>query len=178
MSSGNSRGLILKSNRTLGSQLVDRGLISLDDLEAANERFLNALRADDDTHVSLLHILLYDLQTLKESDLLNYQIEEQSLGYLRLNNYNIPPLLLQEFDISNYWATWTVPFDKEADTYFMATTYFLSPFVRQHWEEKLAPHTIIWYTTEFSELMQMLEQYESATGESSQDSMPAAAGGG
>ena len=44
-------------------------------------------------------------------------------------------LLRKDLDLGMCWATWTVPYDKEEEFWFIATAYYLSPAVRAHWEK-------------------------------------------
>ncbi len=153
----NTKGLLLKSNRTLGSQLVDSNLIKISDLESANLSLMKKLRSTDIKEASLLKCLLFDLQVLNETKLIEYQIEELDLGYCFLPSYNLDQNTLLTIDVEDCWATWSIPFDFVSGYYFISSAYYLSPYVRKFWEEKLNGD-IIWYVSDISNIGLMLEQ--------------------
>ncbi len=148
--------LPLKANRLLGAALVQNNLIALNDLETANEHFIQKLQTTRRREVSLLKILVYDLQTLNEEDLISYQMDKLGLGYFRLSNYAIDPDLMSELDLEMCWSTWTLPVDHVEGFWFVNTSYYLSPVVRSYWEDTL-DDTIIWSVTDLAELREALE---------------------
>jgi hypothetical protein len=64
-------------------------------------------------------------------------------------------------DLGSCWATWTVPFDKEEDFYFVASAYYLSTAVRSHWEKQLGTN-ILWYAATLEIISDFLEKTEAA----------------
>ena len=131
------------------------------DLEAANEVFVERVRAGNLREASLLKVLLFETQTLVESALISYQLEHSPIGGVLLDSYQIKPDLIHMFGIDNCLATWTIPFDLVEDTYFLASAYHLSDFVRQFWEEKTEGR-IEWFACNFGELESAFEKLELA----------------
>ena len=138
--------VMMRANRALGASLVEHNLISIDVLEAANERLLELLADENAESVSLLHVLVNEKQALTESQLLSYQIEEMGLGMVDLSNYDQPYDLRKRIDIDACYATWTVPFDIEEGMHFLASAYYLSPAARSYWERQLET-PILWFVT-------------------------------
>ncbi|MGJ8651452.1 MAG: hypothetical protein ACSHX4_13920 [Opitutaceae bacterium] len=153
------RALILRSNRFLGSSLVDKGLLSVNDLEQANEKFMTAIQGSELKHASILTSLLYDLKVLDEGKLLDYIIEEHGLGLVDLSFIQLSSLRPMNVDSSLCWATSTIPFDKVEDTYMVATCYYLSAPVVKQWEEHLDGR-VIWYATSSASMTSALEKIE------------------
>lgn len=152
----NKNSLLLKANRLLGAELVQKNVVELNDLETANGHFLEDLQRVERRKLSLLKIMLYDLQILKEEDLIHYQMEEVGLGFCRLSSYSMSSEALESADLDICWATRTVPFDRVEGFWFLASSYYLSPVVKNYWEETL-DDTIIWYAAELSEITAILE---------------------
>lgn len=136
----------MRSNRLLGSALVEHNLVKFEDLEAANERVLDLAGQGDFRQASVLGILVYEKKVLAEEAVLHAVLEEQGLGIADLRHYEVPEDIRRGLDLGMCWATWTVPFDKEEDFWFVATAYYLSPAVRTHWEKKLGG-PIVWHAT-------------------------------
>ena len=154
------RALILRSNRFLGSSLVNKGLLSSGDLEAANEKFMDAVQSPELLkNASILTTLLYDLKVLEESRLLEHIVEEHSLGLIDLDHIDIRPLPSTEIDLSLCWASSTIPFDKVEQTYMVASCYYLSAPVVKHWED-LLDGKIVWYGTSMASMSRGLERLE------------------
>ncbi len=153
------RALILRSNRFLGSALVDKGLVSVGDLEEANGKFMEAIQASDLKRASILSTLLFDLKKLDEGKLLEYLAEEEKLGLVDLNFVEVSSLRPMKVDLSLCWASSTVPFDNVEGTYMVATCYYLSAPVKKHWED-LLDGRVIWYGTSTSSLSRALERIE------------------
>lgn len=152
------RSLILKVNRLLGAQLVQRDLIGLDDLDAANEVFLEKLRSDELHEASILKILIYETQTLSEDNLIAHQIDELGLGSCRLSSYFLNEDVLKEIRPDICRITWTLPFDYKAGFWFLGTAYFLSSAVVEYWEKQLrAP--IIWYLATTADIAQVIDSH-------------------
>src|SRR5262245_4051045 len=116
----------MRSNRLLGSALIEHNLVKFEDLEAANERLLELSAQGELRQASVLGILINEKKVLREEDVLHLALEEQGLGAIDLRHYDIPEEIRKEIDISMCWATWTVPYDKEEDFHFVATAYHLS----------------------------------------------------
>jgi hypothetical protein len=140
------RSLLLRANRVLGASLVEHNLVNIEHLEAANERLFEILKNGVARQASLLGILMGEMGSLSETDLLDHAIRDHGLGLVDLSLYNIPdecrPLVAPELT----WATWTLPFDYEDGFYFVATSYYLSVAVRDFWQDRLQDR-IIWYAT-------------------------------
>jgi len=154
------RALILRSNRFLGSSLVNKGLLSNGDLEAANEKFMDAIQSPELLKsASILTTLLYDLKVLDEARLLEHIVDEHSIGLIDLDYIDIRPLPSTEIDLSLCWASSTIPFDKVDDTYMVASCYYLSAPVVKHWEESLEGK-VVWYSTSMVSMSRGLERLE------------------
>lgn len=153
------RALILRSNRFLGSALVELGLVSTDDLESANERFMEAIQASELKRASILSTLLFESKTLDEQTLLEHLVEEEGLGLVDLNHIELRSLRPYNVDLSLCWVTSTIPFDKIENTYMVATCYKLSAPVVKHWEE-LLDGPVIWYGTSTNSMTRALERLE------------------
>jgi len=153
------RALILRSNRFLGSALVDKGLVSSGDLEEANGKFMEAIQAADLKRASILSTLLFDLKKLEESKLLDHLVEEEKLGLIDLNHVELQSLRPMKVDLSLCWASSTVPFDHVEGTYMLASCYYMSAPVVKYWEEALDGR-VLWYGTSMSSLSRALERIE------------------
>jgi len=151
--------LILRSNRFLGSALVDKGIVSVGDLESANEKFMGAIQNSELKQASILSTLLYDLKVLDEAKLIDHLVEEHDLGLIDLAHIELSSLRPWNVDFSLCWATSTVPFDKVEDTFLVATCYYLSAPVIKHWEG-LLKGGIIWYATSAASMNRGLERIE------------------
>jgi hypothetical protein len=167
--------LALKANRMLGANLVQARLISPGDLEKANEEYIRQRSGNDPIGISLLKILLFDLQSLSEEKLLAHQIEQHGLGVLHLNRYQVQESCLPKTEAGGLHvcrATSTVPIDSVSDIHFLATSYYLSPFVRQYWTAQLEGD-LVWYAVPFQEMTMWLEQARLAAEKAAADAVPA-----
>jgi hypothetical protein len=153
------RALILRSNRFLGSALVERGLVSVDDLEAANEKFMEAIQASELKRASILSTLLFETKSMEEQSLIEYLVDEEALGLIDLSYIDLRSLRPYNVDLSLCWATSSIPFDKVEDTYMVATCYWLSAPVVKHWEDILDGR-VIWYGTSTNSMTRALERIE------------------
>lgn len=153
------RALILRSNRFLGSALVDKGLVSSGDLEEANSKFMEAIQLADLKRASILSTLLFELKKLEEAKLLEYLVDEEKLGLIDLNFIELQSLRPMNVDLSLCWASSTVPFDHVEGTYMVASCYYMSAPVVKYWEEALDGR-VIWYGTSMSSLSRALERIE------------------
>lgn len=153
------RHLMMRANRLLGPVLVERDLISLQDLERATERLLELTARGEPRECTLLGVLAHELKVVAEADVLRKSVEADGIGLADLRAVEVPEELRREFDPGECWATWTVPFDREDDFYSVATAYYLSAAVRKHWE-KVLNGPIIWYATTLEMLADYLEKLE------------------
>lgn len=154
-----TRSILMRANRLLGAALVEANLVTMDQLEAANEKLLESIAAGESRQSSLLGILAYDMKIINESDILQHCVDEHGNGMIDLRNYEVHEELRKTIDPDVCWATWTVPFDKEEDFVFIATAYYLSPAVRNYWEKQLGGN-ILWYGTTMEEIGEFLEKLE------------------
>ena len=148
--------LLIKSNRVLGTRLVEAGLTSLEDMDKANETFIEFARAKDVKQASLLRVLIYDSQALREESLLDHQLEHFPVGAVMLENYVISEEVLGTQPLEVMRASWTLPIDFVGGRWFLATAYYLSDIVRNFWEEKLEGR-ITWYVSPMSQLEQVFD---------------------
>lgn len=155
----NHRALILRSNRFLGTTLVDKGLVSPSDLEAANEKFMQIIQNAELKRASILNILQYDLKVLKDEDLIDYMVEEFDIGLVDLNFIDLRVLKPFGVDDTDCWATQTIPFDKVENTFMLATCSYMSAPVVKHWEDKLGG-PVVWFATSTMSMSQGLERVD------------------
>lgn len=148
--------LMIKSNRVLGTRLVEAGLTSAEEMDKANEDFIGLARAKDIRRASLLRIMIYDHQSLAEESLLDYQLENYPVGAVMLENYDIDEELFEDIPLELMRASWTLPIDRVGNRWFLASAYYMSDIVRKFWEERLDGR-INWY---ISSLSQLELQYE------------------
>lgn len=153
--------LLIKSNRVLGTRLVEAGLTTGENMDHANEAFIQRAREKDLKRASLLRILVFDNQTLKEESLLDYEIEHFPVGAVMLENYYLDDVLLAQQPLEFMRASWTVPMDFVNDRWFLATAYYMSDIVRNFWEERLDGR-ISWYVTSLNQLESVFEKLEAA----------------
>ena len=149
----------MRANRTLGAALVEANLVKIDDLMLANERLLELLQGDAERQGTLLGVLMYEKKVLSEGDLLHHLVEVDGIGLIDLQNYEVPEEIRKNLELGPCWATWTVPFDKEEDFYFVASAYYLSTAVRSYWEKQLGGN-ILWYATSLEIVSDFLERVE------------------
>lgn len=150
------RKLVLRSNRHLGTALLKLNLIDEEQLHLANKKLMANLQGDNIKEASLLTLLLYDVQALDENRLL----AASKFPLIDLVNFNIPPNLLKDTNIENYWATRTIPFDKQDGFQFIATAYNLSKPVIDYWEN-IFDDSIIWYTTSLKSISIIFQNLDS-----------------
>ena len=153
------RALILRSNRFLGSALVDKRLVSNGDLEEANVKFMEAIQSSEFKRASILSTLIFDLKKLDESKLIDYLVDESKVGLVDLDFVELMSLRPINVDLSLCWASSTIPFDTVEGTHFLATCYYMSAPVVKHWEETLEG-PVIWYGTTMASLSRALARVE------------------
>lgn len=157
------RSLILRGNRFLGPVLVERGFIEEEQLEKANEKLLEFIQADRPQDASLLKILIFQLNALDEPKLIQDLMDKEQLGLVDLSRYDKTPILEFGVDLDLCQATWTLPFARIDDFFFVASSYYLSTPVREAWEEALKGN-LIWFTTDFEGMSSALEETFSFAG--------------
>jgi hypothetical protein len=153
----------MRANRLLGAHLVEANLVKIENLEAANERLLELISTGDYRKGSVLSILAFELQVVKEGDVLQHVMDDHALGLVDLRAYDIPDDLRSRTDLGACWATWSIPFDHEEDVYFVATAYYLSPAVRVYWEKQLGG-PIVWFATTQEMLVDHFEKLQEQRG--------------
>jgi len=154
------RALILRSNRFLGSSLVSKGLISSEDLGAANEKFMAAIQSPELLrNASILTTLLYDLKVLNEAKLIEHIVEEYGIGLIDLNCVELRTLRPMNAELSLCWASSTIPFDHVEGTYMVASCYYISAPVVKYWEE-LLDGKVVWYAASMASINRGLERIE------------------
>ena len=70
----------MRANRLLGAQLVEHNLVKIEDLEAANEKFIEVVSSDQPRQSTILGILAYDMKVLKEDDMLHHYVRAADAG--------------------------------------------------------------------------------------------------
>ena len=158
-----NRPLLLRSNRFLGSSLVDNGLIQVEDLDLANQQLLEVMQSGNLKQACILNILIWELRTLNEADVIDYIHDRYSLGMIDLTQYDVESGYNHEIDLGDCWATWTLPFDRMEDFHFLATSYYMSDPVKKHWENILEGE-IIWYVTSIAMVYEALERLQAVMG--------------
>lgn len=157
------RPLVMRANRLLGAQLVEHNLVKIENLEAANEKFIEVVSSDQPRQSTILGILAYDMKVLKEDDVLHHLVETEGLGLVDLRDYDVLDETRKNLDANACWATWSVPFDREEEFWFVATAYYLSPAVRAFWEKELGG-PILWFGTTLETIADYLEKYVAESG--------------
>lgn len=156
----NNKALILRSNRFLASSILDKGLITSAQMEAGNEKFIEAFHSSEShKNISILKALLHDLKVLDEDRLLAHTAEEYKIGLVDLRQIKLCKPVLEKIDLSFCWATLTVPFDQMDRTFMLATCYYMSSPTRKYWEELLGGK-IIWYATSLASMSRYLGDIE------------------
>lgn len=151
------RPLLMRANRLLGAALVEHNLVKIEDLEAANEKFIEIVNGDQHRQSTILGILAFDLKVLKEDDVLHHIVEADGIGLVDLRDYEVPDEVRKKVDFAACWATWSVPFDREEEFTFVATAYYLSPAVRNFWEKQTGG-PILWFGTTLEGIADYLEK--------------------
>ncbi len=151
------RSLLMRANRLLGASLVEANLVTVEQLESANERLLELIAGGAPRQCTLLGVLAYDLKVLVEEDVLQHCVDEHNVGLVDLRTYEMSEELKLGLSYPACWATWTVPFDRDDDFTLVATAYYLSPAVRTFWEKQLGGQ-VIWYATTLEAIAETLER--------------------
>ncbi len=150
----------MRANRLLGAQLVEHNLVKIEDLETANEKFIEVVASDQPRQSTILGILAYDMKVLKEDDVLHHIVETDGVGLVDLRDYEVPDDSKKNLDYGACWATWSVPFDREEEFTFVASAYYLSPAVRTFWEKHVSG-PILWFGTTLEAIADYLEKQAS-----------------
>ena len=158
----------MRSNRQLGSALIEHNLVKFEDLDAANERLLELAGQADLRQTSVLGILAYEKKVLREEDVLHHVVDDLGLGVVDLRGFEVMEDIKRDLDLGACWATWTVPFDREEDFHFVATAYYLSPAVRSYWEKKLGGH-IVWLATTLEIIAEFLDRVQAERDEAAKN---------
>lgn len=153
------RALVMRSNRLLGGQLVERNLVKIEDLESANERMLDLINEGTRRQHTVLGVLAYDLKVVQEEDILLHQCEKDGIGVIDLRNYEVHEEVRALIVPPECWATWTVPFDRNEDVTFVASAYCLSPAVKKFWADRIDGQ-ILWFGTTLEAIADYLEALE------------------
>jgi len=154
------RPLIVRSNRTLGTLLLEKKLITSDQLDAANEKLLEHLEKGDLRRASILHVLMYDMQVLNEDAYIEAVIEKYSLALMDLQSCQFKKVADLALDYTACWATWTIPFDVVDDFYLIGTVLYPAPPVVKFWQDKYAGKNIIWYALTMRSFQSAMERIE------------------
>jgi hypothetical protein len=157
------RPLLMRANRLLGAQLVEHNLVKIEDLETANEKFIEVVSSDQPRQSTILGILAYEMKVLKEDDVLHHLVETEGLGLVDLRDYDVLDETRKKLNPNACWATWSVPFDREEEFWFVATAYYLSPAVRSFWEKELGG-PILWFGTTLETIADYLEHHAAELG--------------
>jgi hypothetical protein len=155
------RPLLMRANRLLGAALVEHNLVKIEDLETANEKLIEIVATDQPRQSTILGILAYDMKVLKEDEVLHHIVETDGVGLIDLRDYEVPDDSKKNLDVGAAWATWSVPFDREEEFFFVATAYYLSPAVRMFWEKQLGG-PILWFGTTLEAIADYLEKLAAA----------------
>lgn len=155
------RSLLMRANRLLGASLVEANLVTVDQLESANERLLELIGEGMPRQCTLLGVLAYDLKVVKEEDVLQHCVDEYNIGLIDLRNYEGSDEVKTGLHLPACWATWTLPFDREDDFTLVASAYQLSPAVRMYWEKKYNGN-VLWYGTTLEDIAETLERLAAA----------------
>ncbi len=159
------RPLIVRGNRALGSMLLEKQLVTPEQLDEANEKFLANIEQGDARRASLLHTLMFEMQVLKEDAFLEATIEKCALGLIDLHGCQFRKHADLQPDPSACWATWTLPFDVVDDFYMLASLMYPSPAVVKFWQEKFAGKNLVWYATSVRSFQSAMEKLEQLKGE-------------
>ncbi len=154
-----ANALANRVNQTLGDELVKLKLVSLEVKEKAVPILKQYLLKGEVKRSSLLKILCWDMSELEEKEVLDHLIEEHTLGYCNLANYEVQRDRLPMFRANECWATMSIPLDFMEGVFFVATCHYLSSAVKEHWEKRLN-RDIVWMISDLSGMTMCLEKIE------------------
>src|SRR6476469_9320729 len=98
------RPLLMRANRLLGAQLVEHNLCKIEDLETANEKFIELVSGEQPRQCTILGILAYDMKVVKEDDVLHHIVETDGIGLVDLRDYDVPEEAKKNLDQGACWA--------------------------------------------------------------------------
>ena len=165
--------MLMRANRLLGASLVEHNLVKIEDLEAATEKLIEVVASEQPRQATILGILAYDMKVVKEDDVLHHVVESEGVGLVDLRDYEVPEDVRKNLDVGACWATWSIPFDREEEFWFVATAYYLSPAVRSYWE-KLLGGPILWFGTTLEGIADFMEKVSAGSGGDGRAPSPAA----
>ena len=164
-----NRSLILRSNRFMASYLLEKGMITNTDVEAANEKFMGAIQSTSTyKNTSMLKMLVHDLKAMDENVLLSHIVDEHELGLVDLDQIDLKEPLSVEMDLALCWATMTVPFDVVDQTFMLATCYYVSSPTLKYWETFLGGK-VLWYATSMVSITNYLERIDNLPSDNDAD---------
>ncbi|HVU37046.1 MAG TPA: hypothetical protein VHC95_01820 [Opitutales bacterium] len=169
------RPLIVRASRTLGSVLLEKQLVTAEQLDEANEKFLANLEQGDLRRASILHVLLFEMQVLKEDAFIEATVEKYGLGLIDLHGCQFRKFSELQPITDACWVTWTVPFDVLDDFYLLASLMYPSPPVVKFWQEKFPGKNLLWYATSVRSFQSAMEKLEQLKGEAARAAAVAAA---
>ena len=152
-----NRPIILRGNRFLGNVLIEHNLINVEQLEAANERFVEIVKGGKLKSANLLNILIYELKVLDESKLIDLSKADGQVGFIDLGHYNIKDTPDIEIDFDFCWSTFTIPFEFVDGFVMIATSFYLSLPVRKYWEKRFR-NRLVWYISSTNSISLALER--------------------
>lgn len=153
------RSIIMRSNRLLGAALVEHNLVTVEQLDEANEHLFKAIEGGTVRQMCLLDILVNTTHAVSQERLLEHSADDLSMALIDLRDIELDDDMKISLQTGVCWATWTVPFDRDEDISYVASAYHLSPAVKQFWENELGS-TIIWYGTTLDSVSDFLEKFE------------------
>jgi len=168
------RPLIVRGNRALGSMLLEKKLVTPEQLDTANEKLLENIEKGDVRRASILHILLFDLQVLNEDAYLEATVEKCSLALMDLHGCQFRKFADLQLDPAACWATWTVPYDLVDDFYMLATLMYPSPPILKFWQDKFAGKNLLWYATSVRSFQAAMEKLDQLKTEAARAATPPA----
>jgi len=161
------RPLIIRSNRAVGAMLLEKKLITTEQLETANEKLLENVEKGELRRANILHVLIFEMQVLNDDAYLEAVVEKHGLSLMDLHGCQFKKFADLHTDFAACWATWTVPFDLVEDFYMLATAFYPSPPAVKFWTEKYAGKNILWYATPVRSFQAAMERLENMKGEAS-----------
>lgn len=153
----NNRPLVLRINRTLGSFLLEKEIITMNHLEDANNLLLENIQKGVLPKCNLLSILIYDLGVLSEEMWDSVVIDAQKVGLIRLENIVLTPEASIKVDPALCWTSLSIPFDKKGDITMVASSMHLVEPVQKAMQETLGGH-IIWYYASVKDVLEKLDK--------------------
>ncbi|HTB64328.1 MAG TPA: hypothetical protein VK737_12155 [Opitutales bacterium] len=174
MSLAEYRPLIVRGNRALGSLLQEKKLVTAEQLDAANEKLVEYMEQDDVRRASILHILLFESQALKEDDYLEALVEKSGFGVIDLRACLFKKFADLHPDFDACWATWAIPFDVVDDFHLLATTILPGPPTQKFWQDKYPGKNLLWYVTSVRSFQTGMEKLENLINEAAKTAKPPA----